>query len=166
MAEQEGAAVKLKVDTSDLRFVLVGGPDPVLEFGTQEARTDDAGVPLFAVRVVAIGDEAPELLTITAPGQCDHGGHEHEWGPPQEGTRRCQTDGCPAMQHQHAAVLDEQRGWICTHCEAWLSAPPSDGLADPPAFPPRKPKDRTPRRERHVHEAKPNRARRHLKAVP
>ena len=61
--------MKLRVDTSGLRFVLVGGPDPVLEFGTQEARTDENGVPLYAVRVVAIGDDAPEMLTVKVPGE-------------------------------------------------------------------------------------------------
>ena len=61
--------MKLRVDTSGLRFVLVGGPDPVREFGTQEAKRDEAGVPLFAVKVVAMGDDAPEIMVVKVPGQ-------------------------------------------------------------------------------------------------
>ena len=61
--------MRLRVDTSGLRFVLVGGPDAVLEFGTTEAKTDESGVPLFAVRVVAIGDDAPEMLVVKVPGE-------------------------------------------------------------------------------------------------
>jgi hypothetical protein len=61
--------MKLKVDTSGLRLVLVGGPDPVLDFGTKDPRTDEAGVPLFAVKVVALGEESPEVFTVKVPGE-------------------------------------------------------------------------------------------------
>jgi hypothetical protein len=60
--------MKLRVDTSGLRFVLVGGPDPVLEFGTTEPKTDEAGVALYQVKVTAIGEDAPEILTVKIPG--------------------------------------------------------------------------------------------------
>ncbi len=61
--------MKLKVDTSGLRFVLVGGPDPVMEFGTAEPKTDEAGVPLYQVKVTTIGGDAPEIIAVKVPGE-------------------------------------------------------------------------------------------------
>ena len=61
--------MRLRVDTSGLRFVLVGGPHPVLEFGTTEPKTDEAGVPLYQVKVTAIGEDAPEIFTVKVPGE-------------------------------------------------------------------------------------------------
>ena len=49
--------------------MLVGGPDPVLESGSTEPRTDETGVPLYQVKVTAIGDDAPEILAVKVPGE-------------------------------------------------------------------------------------------------
>ena len=90
--------------------------------------------------------------------------HEHDWFAPRKGTRRCRVTGCRAVRHQHEAVHDERRGWVCEHCDEWLSTSFLDGSGEAPTLPPRNPKPRNPRKA-DSGEGKPNRARRHLEVL-
>jgi len=60
--------VKLKVDTSELTFLLVAAPVPVRDFDTGRAKIED-GVPLFSVRLVAMGTGGAEIINVKVPGE-------------------------------------------------------------------------------------------------
>ena len=60
--------MKLKVDTSELTFLLVAAPVPVRDFDTGRAKIED-GVPLFSVRLVAMGTGGAEIINVKVPGE-------------------------------------------------------------------------------------------------
>ncbi|MGH8886236.1 MAG: hypothetical protein ACRDYX_13875 [Egibacteraceae bacterium] len=60
--------MKLRVDTSELTFLLVTGPVPVRDYETQQVKLED-GVPLFSVRLVAMGSGEAEIINVKVPGE-------------------------------------------------------------------------------------------------
>ena len=60
--------MKLRVDTSELTFLLVAGPVPVRDFETQQVKRED-GVPLFSLRLVAMGVGEAEIINVKVPGE-------------------------------------------------------------------------------------------------
>ena len=60
--------MKLRVDTSALTFLLVAAAVPVRDFDTGRAKLED-GVPLFSVRLVAMGAGEAEIITVKVPGE-------------------------------------------------------------------------------------------------
>ncbi|MGH8930059.1 MAG: hypothetical protein ACRDZO_05330 [Egibacteraceae bacterium] len=60
--------MKLRIDTSDLTFLLVTTPVPVRDFDTGRAKLED-GVPLFSVRLVAMGTGEAEIINVKVPGE-------------------------------------------------------------------------------------------------
>ncbi|MGH8887765.1 MAG: hypothetical protein ACRDYX_21875 [Egibacteraceae bacterium] len=61
---------KLRVDTSELTFLVVAAPAPVRDYETGQAKLED-GVALFSVRVVAMdpGSGDAEIVNVKAPGE-------------------------------------------------------------------------------------------------
>ncbi len=60
--------VKLRVDTSELTFLLVAPAAPVRDFDSGRAKVED-GVPLFSVRLVAMGAGEAEIINVKVPGE-------------------------------------------------------------------------------------------------
>ena len=60
--------MKLRVDTSELTFLLVAAAVPVRDFDTGRAKLED-GVPLFSVRLVAMGAGEAEIINVKVPGE-------------------------------------------------------------------------------------------------
>jgi hypothetical protein len=62
--------VKLRVDTSQLTFLLVAGAVPVRDFESGRAKVED-GQPVFSVRVVAMdpGSGEAEIINVKVPGE-------------------------------------------------------------------------------------------------
>jgi hypothetical protein len=60
--------VKLRVDTSALTFLLVAPAVPVRDYETQQVKRED-GVPLFSLRLVAMGADEAEIITVKVPGE-------------------------------------------------------------------------------------------------
>jgi hypothetical protein len=61
--------LKLPIDTSGLTFLMVGTPRPVKDFETGLAKGDKDGVPLFGVRLVAMGGDDAEVITVKVAGE-------------------------------------------------------------------------------------------------
>jgi hypothetical protein len=61
--------MKLPIDTSGLTFLVVGSPRPVKDFETGLAKGDRDGVPLFAVRLVVLGGEEAEVISVKVAGE-------------------------------------------------------------------------------------------------
>lgn len=64
-----GCAVKLKVDTAGMTFLLVKDARPVRDYETKQAKANSDGVPLFSVQLVAMGDGEAEILSVKVAGQ-------------------------------------------------------------------------------------------------
>ena len=60
--------MKLSINTSGLTFLMVGSPKPVRDFETGQAKGDKDGVPLFAVRLVAMAEDEAEIITVKVAG--------------------------------------------------------------------------------------------------
>jgi hypothetical protein len=63
--------MKLPVDTSGLRFVAAGEPEPDLDFETKAQRADDSGQPIFKVHLFAVGSSGRDVITakVVSPGK-------------------------------------------------------------------------------------------------
>ena len=62
--------MKLKVDTSNLTFLVVAAAVPVRDFDTGRAKVED-GQALFSVRLVAMdpGSGEAEIIAVKIPGE-------------------------------------------------------------------------------------------------
>jgi hypothetical protein len=61
--------MRLPIHTDSLSFIAVGLPEPVVDFDSRQPRTDPDGRPIFAVGVVALGNEGADILTVKVAGQ-------------------------------------------------------------------------------------------------
>ena len=61
--------MKLKVDVSELRFLVAVPPAPVMDFETKRPKADESGEPLYNVQLVALGEGNAEILAIKFAGQ-------------------------------------------------------------------------------------------------
>ena len=60
--------MKLRVDTAELTFLVVAAPVPVRDYDTQQVKRED-GVPLFSVRLVAMGAGEADIINVKVPGE-------------------------------------------------------------------------------------------------
>ncbi len=61
--------MKLRVDVSEVTFLLVRDASPVVDFNTKQAKADEDGVPLWEVQVVALMPGEAEILKVRVPGR-------------------------------------------------------------------------------------------------
>jgi hypothetical protein len=64
------AVVKLRVDTSQLTFLVVAAGVPVRDFESGRAKIED-GQPLFSIRMVVMdpGSGEAEIINVKVPGE-------------------------------------------------------------------------------------------------
>jgi hypothetical protein len=60
--------MKLPVDTSAIAFLCALEPQPLLDFETKRPRADENGEPLYVVQLIALAEEAAEILAVKVPG--------------------------------------------------------------------------------------------------
>lgn len=61
--------MRMPIDTSGLTFLMVGSPLPVRDYETGQAKGDKDGVPLYQVRLVAMGPDEAEVIAVKVAGQ-------------------------------------------------------------------------------------------------
>jgi hypothetical protein len=61
--------MRLPIDTNSLAFICAGDAQPVVDYDTRRPKTDDNGVPLYQVALVAMTDGTAEVLNVKVPGQ-------------------------------------------------------------------------------------------------
>jgi hypothetical protein len=61
--------MRLPIDTQHLSFIAANPPEPVIDFESKQPRTDPDGRPVFALGVVALGNEGADVLTVKVAGQ-------------------------------------------------------------------------------------------------
>ena len=58
--------MRLRIDTSDTRFIVTRAAEPRLNFETGSPKVDTAtGVPLYAAQLLALDDAGGEMLNVT-----------------------------------------------------------------------------------------------------
>ncbi len=60
---------KLPIDTAVMGFIAAGGPEPVVDFESRRPKTDENGVPLYAVTVMAMAAGEADVIAIKVPGE-------------------------------------------------------------------------------------------------
>ena len=60
--------MRLPIDTSSIKFAAAGVAEPVLDFATKTQKTDENGMPLYAVPVFAAGGGIKDSITIKVAG--------------------------------------------------------------------------------------------------
>lgn len=61
--------MRLPINVDSLAFIAVALPEAVVDFDSKQPRTDPDGRPIFAVGVVALGNEGADILTVKVSGQ-------------------------------------------------------------------------------------------------
>lgn len=61
--------MRLPIDTTAVKFAAAGPAEPVLDFETRQAKTDEHGVPLFSIPVFAAGSGIKDSITIKVAGE-------------------------------------------------------------------------------------------------
>jgi len=61
--------MRLPIDTQHLSFIAANPPEPVIDFESKLPRTDPDGKPVFALGVVALGNEGADVLTVKVAGE-------------------------------------------------------------------------------------------------
>ncbi|MHB8435485.1 MAG: hypothetical protein ACYDC0_06350, partial [Acidimicrobiales bacterium] len=61
--------MRLPIDTQHLSFIAVGPPEAVIDFDSKQPRTDTDGKQVFAVGVVALGNEGADVLSVKVAGE-------------------------------------------------------------------------------------------------
>ena len=60
---------KLPIDTTVMGFIAAGVPEPVVDFESRRPKTDENGVPLYAVSVMAMAAGEADVIAIKVPGE-------------------------------------------------------------------------------------------------
>jgi len=61
--------MRLRIDTSDTRFIVTRAAEPRLNFETGSPKVDTAtGVPLYAAQLLALDDAGGEILNVSVAG--------------------------------------------------------------------------------------------------
>ena len=60
--------MRLPIDTSQLKFMCAAAARPVLDFDTQQHKTDANGELLYKVQTVALDSEGAEVIQLTVAG--------------------------------------------------------------------------------------------------
>jgi hypothetical protein len=61
--------MRLPIDTTSLAFICAGEAQAAVDYDTRRPKTDDNGVPLFQVALVAMSDGNAEVINCKVPGQ-------------------------------------------------------------------------------------------------
>lgn len=61
--------MRLPIDTTSLAFICAGQPEAVVEFETRRPKTDESGVPLYQVPLVAMADGDAEVIAVKVAGE-------------------------------------------------------------------------------------------------
>jgi hypothetical protein len=61
--------MKFPIDTSAMGFIAAGGPEPVVDYDSRRPKTDENGVPLYSVAVMAMSEGVAEVIVIKTPGE-------------------------------------------------------------------------------------------------
>lgn len=61
--------MRLPIDTQHLTFIAANPPESVIDFESKQPRTDTDGRPVFAVGVVALGNEGADVLSVKVAGE-------------------------------------------------------------------------------------------------
>jgi hypothetical protein len=59
---------KLPVDVSTLSFFCAGEPAEVIDFESRRPKTDENGVPLYQVALLAVADGVADVMAVKVPG--------------------------------------------------------------------------------------------------
>jgi hypothetical protein len=61
--------MRLSVDTSVMRFISSGPPEPTLDFETRAPKLDDEGRAIFQVHLFVVVAGGQELMTVKVAGE-------------------------------------------------------------------------------------------------
>lgn len=61
--------MRLPIDTTGITFLVATAPEPVRDFESKQQKTDEAGAPLFAVQLVALGGDGAEVISVKVAGE-------------------------------------------------------------------------------------------------
>lgn len=63
--------MKLPIDTSAITFSVALPPEPARDWDTKEQQADQDGQPLYAVKLVALGEGSAQILPVKFAGRPD-----------------------------------------------------------------------------------------------
>ncbi|HWG72949.1 MAG TPA: hypothetical protein VG184_02715 [Acidimicrobiales bacterium] len=61
--------MRLPIDTGALSFICAGAPEAVVDYDTRRPKTDEAGMPLYSLPVVAMSDGTAEVISVKVAGE-------------------------------------------------------------------------------------------------
>jgi hypothetical protein len=61
--------MRLPIDTTALAFICAGAAQAAVDYDTRRPKTDDNGIPLFQVALVAMGDGTADVINCKIPGE-------------------------------------------------------------------------------------------------
>lgn len=61
--------MRLPINTSAMTFVVAGPAEPVRDFASKQQKVDESGAPLFAVPLMVLGSEQPEIISVKLSGE-------------------------------------------------------------------------------------------------
>lgn len=61
--------MRLRIDTSGMTFLCAVAPEPVTDFDTKRAKTDESGAPLYAVQLVLLAEDGAEVIVAKVAGE-------------------------------------------------------------------------------------------------
>jgi hypothetical protein len=61
--------MRLPIDTTNLGFICAGEPEAVVDYDTRRPKTDETGIPLYAVPLVAMADGTAEVISVKVAGE-------------------------------------------------------------------------------------------------
>jgi hypothetical protein len=61
--------LRLPIDTGVMGFIAAGVPEPVVDFESRRAKTDENGVPLYSVSVMALAAGQAEVVSVRVAGE-------------------------------------------------------------------------------------------------
>jgi hypothetical protein len=61
--------MRLPIDTTSLAFICAGEAQAAVDYDTRRPKTDDNGVPLYQVAMVAMSDGNAEVINCKVAGQ-------------------------------------------------------------------------------------------------
>ena len=61
--------MRFPVDTSAVKFVAGGAPEPALDYDTKAPKLDESGKPIFNVYLFAVGAGGRDQLTVKVVGE-------------------------------------------------------------------------------------------------
>jgi hypothetical protein len=59
----------MPINTSAMTFVVAGPAEPVRDFASKQQKVDESGAPLYAVSLMVMGGEQPEIISVKLSGE-------------------------------------------------------------------------------------------------